>query len=155
MTYAKDDSLRAGVVQGVGYFALIAVGFLALLLGVWKWDTTRTNEAVQQSESALVLDIHAQLPPGAPRADIEKFLAAHGMPDPGYFNYHGPSPVVDGATAVVYTRTPPVGNMIHSCWVVLYFRLDGSDALMGYSHEARCSSYLMNGNHDQGTPLLR
>jgi len=63
--------------------------------------------------------------------------------------------MVEGATAIVYTRTPPVGNSIHSCSVVLYFRLDGSDALMGYSHEARCTSYLIDGNQDQGTPLLR
>jgi len=36
MTYAQDDTLRAGIVQGVGYFALIAVGFVALLFGAWK-----------------------------------------------------------------------------------------------------------------------
>jgi hypothetical protein len=155
MSYAKDDALRGGIAQSVSYFALIAVGFVALLFGAWKWDTTRTNETVQQSEDALIRDIGEQLPPGTPRADIEKFLVAHGMPDPQYFNYHGPNPVVDGAMAIVYTRTPPAGNMVHSCWVLLYFRLDGSDALMGYSHEARCSSYLIDGNHDAGTPMLR
>jgi len=26
---------------------------------------------------------------------------------------------------------------------------------MGYTHEVRCSSYLIDGNRDQGTPLLR
>lgn len=155
MNYAQDNTLRTGIVQGIGYFALIAVGLGALLFGAWKWDTARTNETVQQSDDALVRDIAAQLPLGTPRADIERFLAAHGMPEPGYFNYHGPMAIVDGATAIVFTRTPPVGNMVHSCFVVLYFRLDGSDALMGYSHEARCSSYLIDGNRDQGTPLLR
>jgi hypothetical protein len=155
MSYAENDTLRTGVLQGVSYFALIAVGFAALVFGAWKWDTTRTNETVEQSEDALVRDIGAQLPPGTPRADIDKFLGAHGMPEPGYFNFHGPNPIVQGATAIVYTRTPPAGNMIHSCWVQLYFRLDGSDALTGYSHEARCSSYLIDGNRDQGTPLLR
>jgi hypothetical protein len=155
MSYASDNTVRAGMVQGVGYLALIAVGLGALLFGVWKWDTARTNETVQQSDDALVRDIAAQLPLGTPRADIEKFLSARGMPEPGYFNYRGPNPMVEGATAIVFTRTPPVGNMIHSCFVVLYFRLDGSDALMGYSHEARCTSYLIDGNRDQGTPLLR
>jgi hypothetical protein len=155
MTHAQDSTLRAGVVQSVSYLALIAVGLGALLFGAWKWDTTRTNEAVQQAEDELVRDIGAQLPPGTPRAGIEKFLTVHGILDPGYFNYGGPNPIVEGATAVVYTRTPPVGNMVHSCWVVLYFRLNGSDALMGYSHEARCSYYLIDGNRDQGTPLLR
>jgi hypothetical protein len=155
MTYPQGDTLRAGILQGVSYFALIAVAFMALLFAAWKWDSTRTNETLQQSEDALVLDMREQLPPGASRADVEKFLTAHGMPQPYYLNYGGPNPVVDGATAVVFTRTPPVGNMVHSCWVLLYFRLDGSGRLMGYSHESRCSSYLMNGNHDEGTPLLR
>jgi hypothetical protein len=155
MSHAQDHTVRAGIAQGVSYLALIAVGLGALLFGAWKWDTARTNEAVQLYEDALVRDIGAQLPPGTPRADIERFLAARGMPQPGYFNYRGPSPVVNGATAVLFTSTPPAGNMIHSCWVILYFRLDGSDALMGYSHEARCSSYLFDGNRDQGTPLLR
>jgi hypothetical protein len=155
MTYAQDDTLRGGIVQGVSYFALIAVGFGALLFGAWKWDTARTNETVQQSEDELVRDIGAQLPPGTPRADIGKFLTAHGMPEPGYFSYGGPNPIVEGATAIVYTRTTPVGNMVHSCWVQFYFRLDRSDALMGYSHEARCSSYLIDGNRDRGAPLLR
>jgi hypothetical protein len=155
MSYAQNDTLRTGVLQGVSYFALIAVGLGALLFGAWRWDTTRTNETVQQSEDELVRDIAAQLPPGTPRADIEKFLAAHGMPQPGYFHYGGPMPIVDGATAILYTRTPPAGNMIHSCWVQFYFRLDGSDALMEYTHEARCTSYLIDGNRDQGTPLLR
>ena len=155
MSYASDNTVRAGMVQGVSYLALIAVALGALLFGVWKWDTARTNETVLQSDDALVRDISGQLPLGTPRADIEKFLSARGMPEPGYFNYRGPNPMVDGATAIVFIRTPPVGNMIHSCFVVLYFRLDGSDALMGYSHEARCSSYLIDGNRDQGTPLLR
>jgi hypothetical protein len=155
MTYTKDDTLRGGILQGVSYFALMAVGLVALLIGAWKWDTARTNAAVQESEDALVRDINSQLPPGTPRAEIEKFLSARGMPQPGYYNYHGPSPVVEGATAILFTRTPSEGNAIHSCWILLYFRLDGSDALMGYSHEARCSSYLLNGNMDQGTPLLR
>jgi len=155
MTYAQDNALRGGIAQGVSYFALIAVGLVALLFGAWKWDTARTNQTVLQSDDLLVRDIAAQLPPGTPRADLVKFLAARGMPEPIYFNYGGPNPVVQGATAVLFTRTPLVGNMVHGCWVVLYFRLDGSDLLMGYSHEARCSSYLIDGNHDQGTPLLR
>jgi len=155
MSYASDNTVRGGMVQGVSYLALIAVGLGALLFGVWKWDTARTNETVMQSDDALVRDIATQLPLGTPRVGIEKFLSARGMPEPGYFNYHGPNPMVEGATAIVFTRTPPVGNMIHSCFVVLYFRLDGSDALMGYSHEARCTSYLIDGNTDQGTPLLR
>lgn len=155
MNYTQDNTLRTGIVQGVSYFALIAVGFLALLFGAWKWDTARTNEAVQQCDDELVRDIAAQLPLGTPRADVEKFLNARGMPQPGYFNYGGPMPIVDGATAIVFTRTPPVGNMVHSCWVQIYFHLDGSDALMGYTHEARCTSYLIDGNKDQGTPLLR
>jgi len=110
---------------------------------------------VQQSDDELARDIVAQLPLGTPRADIAKFLSAHDMPEPGYFNYGGPNPIVEGATAILYTRTPPVGNMVHSCWVQFYFRLDRSDALMGYTHEARCTSYLIDGNKDQGTPLLR
>jgi hypothetical protein len=155
MSYAQNDTLRTGVLQGVSYFALIAVGLGALLIGAWKWDTARTNETVEQSEDALVSDIGTQLPQGTPRAEIEKFLAARGMPQPGYFNYGGPMAIVDGATAIVFKRTPSVGNMVHSCFVVLYFRLDGSDALIGYTHEARCTSYLIDGNRDQGTPLLR
>ena len=155
MSHAEDDTLRTGIVRGVSYLALFAAAFVALLFAAWKWDTARTNETVQQTDDALVRDINAQLPPGTPRAEIEKFLGARGMPQPGYFNYHGPMAIVDGASAIVFTRTPPVGNAIHSSWVVLYFRLDGSDALMGYTHEARCSSYLVNGNMDQGTPLIR
>jgi hypothetical protein len=155
MGYAQDDTLRAGMVKGVGYFALLAVGFVALLFAAWKWDTARTNEAALQSEDALVRDIDTQLPPGTPRADIEKFLTTRGMPEPGYFNFHGPNPRGNGETAVVWTRTAAVGNSIHGCWIPLIFRLDGSDALMGYSHEVRCSSYLFDGNRDQGTPLLR
>jgi hypothetical protein len=155
MSYTQDYMLRAGILQGLSYFALIAVGCGALLIGAWKWDTARTNETVLQSDDLLVRDIAAQLPPGTPHADIEKFLTAHGMPQPGYFNYGGPNPIVNGATAILFTRTPPQGNMVHSCFVVLYFRLDRSDALMGYTHEARCTSYLIDGNRDQGTPLLR
>jgi hypothetical protein len=155
MTYAQDNTLRAGIAQGVSYLALIAVGLAALLFGAWKWDTGRTNQTVEQSDDALVRDIATQLPAGTPRADIQKFLMERGMPQPGYFNFGGPSPIVEGATAILYTRTPPVGNMVHSCWVQFYFRLDGSDTLTGYTHEARCTSYLMDGNKDQGTPLLR
>jgi hypothetical protein len=155
MGYARNDTLRTGVLQGVSYFALIAVGLGALLIGALKWDTARTNEAVEQSEDALVSDVGTQLPMGTPRADVEKFLAARGMPQPGYFNYGGPMAIVDGAMAILFTRTPPVGNMVHSCFVELYFRLDGSGGLMGYTHEARCTSYLIDGNRDQGTPLLR
>ena len=155
MSYAENDTLRTGVLQGVSYFALIAVGFGALLFGAWKWDTARTNEAVQESEDELVRDIAAQLPPGTPHADIEKFLIAKGMPQPGYFNFNGPNPRGNGETALLWTRTASVGNPIHSCWIPLVFRLDGSDALMGYTHQVRCSSYLIDGNRDQGTPLLR
>jgi hypothetical protein len=71
MTDAQGDPLRAGILQGVSYFALIAVGFVALLFAAWKWDTTRTNETLQLSEDALVLDIRAQLPPGTPRGRRE------------------------------------------------------------------------------------
>jgi hypothetical protein len=155
LSYAQDNTLRAGIAQGISYFVLIAMGCGALLIGAWKWDTARTNETMLQTEDAPVRDIAAQLPLGTPRADIEKFLIAHGMPEPGYFNYRGPNPMVEGATAIVYTRTQPVGNMVHSCWVQFYFRLDGSGALIGYTHEARCSSYLIDGNRDQGTQLLR
>ena len=155
MSYTQDNTLRAGIAQGVSYLVLIAVGLGALLFGAWRWDTARTNETVQQYEDTLVRDIAAQLPPGTPRADLLTFLAARGMPQPGYFNYGGPNPIVNGATAILFTRTPPEGNMVHSCFVVLYFQLDRSDALMGYTHEARCTSYLIDGNRDQGTPLLR
>jgi hypothetical protein len=155
MSYTQDNTLRAGMAQGVSYLVLIGVGLVALLFGAWKWDTARTNETVQQYEDTLVRDIGAQLPPGTPRADLQAFLAARGMSQPGYFNYGGPTPIIDGATAILFTKTPPEGNMMHSCIVVLYFRLDGSDALMGYTHEARCTSYLIDGNRDQGTPLLR
>ena len=155
MTYAQDDTLRGGIAQGVSYLALIAVALVALLFGTWNWDTERTNQTVQQSDDALVRDIATQLPRGTPRAEIQKFLMAQGMPEPGYFNFGGPNPIIQGATAILYTRTPPVGNMVHSCWVQFYFRLDGSDALLEYTHEARCTSYLIDGNKDQGTPLLR
>jgi len=155
MGYAQDNTLRAGVAQGVGYLALIAIGLGALLFGAWKWDTAKTNEMALQSEDALVGDIAAQLPLGTRRADIEKFLIAHGMPQPGYFNFNGPNPRGNGETAILWTRTASVGNPIHSCWIPLEFRLDASDALMGYTHEVRCSSYLIDGNRDQGTPLPR
>jgi hypothetical protein len=155
MTYAQDDTLGGGIAQGVSYLALIVVSLVALLFGAWKWDTGRTNQTVEQSDDALVRVIATQLPPGTPRADIQKFLTAQGTPEPVYFNFGGPNPIFAGATAILYTRTPPVGNMVHSCWVQFYFRLDGSDALLGYTHEARCTSYLIDGNKDRGTPLLR
>jgi len=155
MGYAQDNTVRSGVAQGVSYLALIVVGLGALLFGAWKWDTARTNDAMRQYDDTLVRDIGARLPLGTPRADIEKFLAERGMPQPGYYNFGGPMAIVNGATATVFTRTPPMGNMVHSCFVVLDFRLDGSDALMGYTQEARCTSYLIDGNRDQGTPLLR
>src|SRR5271165_4424682 len=77
MTYTQDNTLREGIVEGVSYFALIVVGLGALLFFAWKWDSARTNETVQKSADALVRDIDAQLPPGTPRSDIEKFLIAH------------------------------------------------------------------------------
>lgn len=141
--------------RSLANFALIAALFAATLFAAWKWDTTKTNEAVLQTDETLVRDITAQLPAGTPRADIEKFLAAHGTVTPGYFNYGGPMANLEGATAILFTRTTPVGNEVHSCSVVLYFRLDGSDGLMGYTHEPQCTSFLLKGNQDQGTPLLR
>ncbi len=119
--------------------------------GTRQGRTRRANSPTTE----LVRDIAAQLPPGTPHADIEKFLIAKGMPQPGYFNFNGPNPRGNGETALLWTRTASVGNPIHSCWIPLLFRLDGSDALMGYTHEVRCSSYLIDGNRDQGTPLLR
>jgi hypothetical protein len=154
MTDIADNTLRTGLLGGVGFLALFAAGFFVISYGAWKWDTGRTDQAVKQTEDELVRDIDSQLPVGTPHDEIEKFAAAHGLKT-FYLNYRGPNPAVEGATAVLATQTAPAGNMVHSCWVPLIFRLDGADALMGYSHEARCKSGLISGNQDMGTPLKR
>ena len=156
MTDVTDHTLRRGILGGVGLLALFAAGILILGYGIWKWDTGHTDEAVKQAEDQLVRDIDAQLPAGTPRVEIEKFvIAQHGLVAPFYYNYGGPTPATDGATAVLLTRTTPAGNMLHSCWVPLIFWLDGSDTLMRYSHETRCKSPLVSGIRDPGTPLQR
>lgn len=154
MTDVPNGTVRTGIMGGVGLLALCAAGMLIVSYGVWKWDTARTDEEVKQTEDQLVRDIDSQLPVGTSHDDIEKFAAAHGL-QTYYLNYRGPSPLAQGATAVLATQTTPAGNMVHSCWVPVIFRFDGSDALMGYSHEARCKSALISGNQDMGTPLQR
>jgi len=154
MTDVPNGTVRTGIMGGVGLLALFAAGMLIVSYGVWKWDTARTDEAVKQTEDQLVRDIDSQLPVGTPHDEIEKFAAAHDLKT-FYLNYRGPNPQLEGATAVLATQTTPAGNMIHSCWVPLIFRLDGSDDLMGYSHEARCKSTLVSGSGDMGTPLQR
>jgi hypothetical protein len=154
MTDVSDDTLRTGILGGVGLLAVFVLGMLVVSYGVWKWDSGRTDEAVKQTEDELVRAIDSQLPVGTPHDEIEKFAAAHGLKT-FYLNFRGPSPLAEGATALLAAQTTPAGNMIHSCWVPLIFRLDGSDALMGYSHETRCKSGLISGTRDKGTPLQR
>jgi hypothetical protein len=105
MTDVPDHTLRRGILGGMGLVAPFAVGVLILGYGIWKWDS---GQAVKQTEDQLVRDIDAQLPMGTPHAEIAKFVIAHGLAAPFYYNYGGSTPAMEGATAVLVTQTTPL-----------------------------------------------
>jgi hypothetical protein len=140
--------------KGVGLLAAMVVGFGALFLGAWKYDTSHTDAEVVTAESAINADLEAHLPKGSSDDDVVKVLAAHGISGHYYLNMHSPQSSFDGASGMDAFATPAFGNAIHECRLYYTFYFDEAERLTSYHDDALCKSTLMNADHhDPGQPM--
>jgi hypothetical protein len=140
--------------KGVGILAAMVVGFGALFLGAWKYDTSHTDAEVVTAEAAINADLEAHLPKGSSDDDAVKVLAAHGISGHYYLNFHAPQPSFDGASGIDGFASAAFGNAIHECRLYYTFYFDETDRLTSYHDDALCKSTLMNADHhDPGQPM--
>ena len=99
ITSAHGRAWETGM-KAIGVLVAMLVGFAVLSLGVYKYDSSHTEDKVLEAEKAMQSDIDASLPRGASSADVDKLMDAHGIKAHTYMNFHRPIVGLDVGTGL-------------------------------------------------------
>jgi hypothetical protein len=106
----------------------------------WRIASARSTAILRQDEESLKIQIEKELPIGSGRNRVEQFLKAHSMYTDGFrqlgSDYKGS---YDGASGIMFATSGNLRTSIFLCKIVVTFRFDDKDKLLGYTDKLVCN----------------
>jgi hypothetical protein len=115
------------------------VSILALWVG-WRIANVRSAAILRQDEESLKIQIEKELPNGSDRGRVEQFLRTRSMYTEGFRQLGSEYKAsYGGASGVMFATSGDLKTCIYLCKIVLTFRFDDNDKLLGYIDKLVCN----------------
>lgn len=106
----------------------------------WRIAYVRSAAISHHAEESLKREIEKELPVGSDQVRVVEFLRAHSIYTDGLKRVgNNERTLYAGASGVIFASTSKLKTPISVCQIVVTFRFDDKDRLLGYSDQIPCN----------------
>jgi hypothetical protein len=129
-------SIKKALLVSIGTAIVVT---LALWAG-WRIASAWSAAILRQNEGSLRNQIEKELPMGSDRDRVEEFLRTRSMYTDGFRQLGSEYKAsYDGASGIMYATSDDLKTSIFVCKIVVTFKFDGKDKLLGYTDKLVCN----------------